>query len=251
MSGRHYDAFGSNSSHGGGASGDGMAVVDPRLQREDMGRRDYMDGMSGTQMRRANRVNQAVREINEGRFEQQASSFESRRVSAASQGMDISQKYDAFGNNSFSSADNPWAAFFGSPTAPWKTTSYDKYDRHNYNLPEAYVGKNEQISQTIDELIYMDETFYTSVLLPFNFTEAMGISWDKWVFNEHFTGIVPEQGVSRLVSSHRETQSESFLRRGLAAMFEHGFMVSSYFLPEGFLIKNVDRARRRDAPTTS
>jgi hypothetical protein len=93
-------------------------------------------------------------------------------------------------------------------------------------LPEAYEGKNQQISQTIDELIYTDETFYTSVLLPFNFTEQMGVTWDKWEFNEHFTGIVPEQGVSRLVSSHRETRSESFIRRGLAAMFEHGFMVS-------------------------
>jgi len=28
-------------------------------------------------------------------------------------------------------------AFFGAPTAPWKTTSYDKYDRHNYSLPEV------------------------------------------------------------------------------------------------------------------
>jgi hypothetical protein len=164
-----------------------------------------------------------------------AHNFESRRVNAAAQGMDISQRYDAFGNNSFSSADNPWAAFFGAPTAPWKTTSYDKYDRHNYNLPEAYVGKNEQISQTIDELIYTDETFYTTVLLPFNFTDQMGVTWDKWEFNEHFTGIVPEQGVSRLVSSHRETHQESFIRRGLAAMFEHGFMSTpqgraNYFL---------------------
>jgi len=151
-----------------------------------------------------------------------------RRVNAA-QGMDISQKYDAFGNNSFSSADNPWAAFFGAPSHPWKTTSYDKYDRHNYNLPEAYVGKNEQLAQTIDELIYTDETFYTSVLLPFNFTDNLSVTWDKWEFNEHFTGIVPEQGVSRLVSSKRESRTESFLRRGLSAIFEHGFMST----PEG------------------
>jgi hypothetical protein len=77
-------------------------------------------------------------------------------------GMDISQRYDAFGNNSFSSADNAWAAFFGAPSQPWKTSSYDKYDRHNYNLPDAYIGKNETLAQTIDELIYTDETFYTT-----------------------------------------------------------------------------------------
>jgi hypothetical protein len=152
-----------------------------------------------------------------------AGQWDQRRVNAA-QGLDITQKYDAFGNNSFTSADNPWAAFFGTPAHPYKTTSYDKYDRHNYNLPEAYVGKNEMISQTIDELIYSDETFYTSVLLPYNFTDQLSVAWDKWEFNEHFTGIVPEQGVSRLVSSHRESRSEQFLRRGLGAMWEHGFM---------------------------
>lgn len=150
-------------------------------------------------------------------------------------GLDISQRYDAFGNNSFSSADNPWMAFFGAPTAPWKTASYDNYDRHNYSLPEAYVGQNKTLSQTIDELIYTEETFYTTELLPYNFTDQLSVQWDKWEFNEHFTGIVPEQGVSRLVSSHRETRSESFVRRGLAAIFEHGFMSTpqgraNYFL---------------------
>jgi len=97
-------------------------------------------------------------------------------------------RYDAFGNNSFSSADNAWAAFFGAPSSPWKTSSYDQYDRHNYNLPDAYIGKNETLAQTIDELIYTDETFYTTVLLPFNFTDNLSIQWDKWQFNEHFTG---------------------------------------------------------------
>lgn len=167
-------------------------------------------------------------ETNIGSMGYNARSNQMRRVNAA-QGLDIAQKYDALGNNSFSAADNPWAAFFGAPAHPWKTTSYDKYDRHNYNLPEAYIGKNLQLSQTIDELIYTDETFYTSVLLPFNFTDNLSITWDKWEFNEHFTGIVPEQGVSRLVSSHRESRTESFLRRGLGAIFEHGFMTT----PEG------------------
>ncbi len=101
---------------------------------------------------------------------------------------DSTQRYDPFGNNSYSTADNPWAAFFGSPTAPWKTTSYDKYDRHNYNLPEAYVGQNLTVAQTLDELIYTDENYYTSELLPYEFTDQVSVQWDKWEFNEHFTG---------------------------------------------------------------
>ncbi len=112
---------------------------------------------------------------------------EVRKVEAAvgMTGMDISQKYDAFGNNSFSSADNPWLAFFGAPTSPWKTTSYDKYDRHNYSLPEAYVGQNKTLAQTIDELIYTEETFYTTELLPYSFTDQISVAWDKWVRHIH------------------------------------------------------------------
>jgi len=85
-----------------------------------------------------------------------------RRVNAA-QGEDLSQRLDPFGHNRFSDAANPWAGFFGAPTAPWKTASYDKYDRNNYNLPEAYKGENLYLGKTIDMLIYQDETFYTQV----------------------------------------------------------------------------------------
>lgn len=142
---------------------------------------------------------------------------------------DMTQRYDPFGSNSYSTASNPWAGFFGTPPYPYKTSAYDKYDRHNYNLPEAYVGQNKMLKATVDELIYTDEDWYTSVALPYQFTDQLSVAWDKWEFNEHFTNIVPEQGVSRLVSSHREQRSESFVRRGMAAIFEHGFMST----PEG------------------
>jgi hypothetical protein len=65
--------------------------------------------------------------------------------------------------------------------------------------------------------------------MPIKYTPQVSVAWDTWTFNEHFTGIVPEMGVSRLVSSKRETHSDSFVRRGLAAIFEHGFMST----PEG------------------
>lgn len=57
----------------------------------------------------------------------------------------------------------------------------------------------------------------------------MAVSWDVWTFNQTFTGMVPELGVSRLVTSHREQHSDTIVRRGLAARFEHGFMDT----PEG------------------
>jgi len=151
-----------------------------------------------------------------------------RRVNAV-QGQDLTQKYDPFGNNKFTDASNPWAGFFGAPSAPWKTASYDQYDHSNWALPEAYVGQNEYLGRTIDAMIYTDETFYTQVLMPFKYTSQVSVAWDVWTFNEHFTGIVPEMGISRLVSSKREAHSDSFVRHGMGAIFEHGFMST----PEG------------------
>jgi len=164
-------------------------------------------------------------------------------------GADLTQQFDPFGNNRYTDASNPWAAFFGAPAQPWKTASYDKYDRDSYMLPEAYNGQNEYLGKTITKMIYDDETYYTQILMPIRFTSQVGglllggrvliiashdcfkmaVSWDVWTFNQTFTGMVPELGVSRLVSSHRETHSDTIVRRGLAARFEHGFMDT----PEG------------------
>lgn len=153
-----------------------------------------------------------------------------RRVNAAAaQGADLTQQFDPFGNNHYSDASNPWAAFFGAPAQPWKTATYDKYDRDSYMLPEAYAGQNEYLGKTITKMIYDDETYYTQILMPIRFTNQQAVSWDVWTFNQTFTGMVPELGVSRLVSSHRETMSDTIVRRGLAARFEHGFMDT----PEG------------------
>jgi len=98
-----------------------------------------------------------------------------RRVNAAAaQGADLTQQFDPFGNNRYTDASNPWAAFFGAPAQPWKTASYDKYDRDSYMLPEAYNGQNEYLGKTITKMIYDDETYYTQILMPIRFTNQVG-----------------------------------------------------------------------------
>lgn len=98
-----------------------------------------------------------------------------RRVNAAAaQGADLTQQFDPFGNNRYTDASNPWAAFFGAPAQPWKTASYDKYDRDSYMLPEAYAGQNEYLGKTITKMIYDDETYYTQILMPIRFTNQVG-----------------------------------------------------------------------------
>ena len=62
--------------------------------------------------------------------------------------------------------DNPWVAFFGYPNAKFQTTALDAFDRTDYNLPEAYIGKNLSMSQTLDEMIWTPEDFYTGYVMP-------------------------------------------------------------------------------------
>jgi len=119
---------------------------------------------------------------------------------------------------------NKWIQYFGDPPYPWKTSAYDKQNRAAYNLPEAYQGKNLFLKDTLDQLIMFDETWYTQVALPIFQTDEVSVAWDKWEFNQNFTNLVPEQGVSRLVTSKRSKRQDNFLRRGLAMMMEHGFM---------------------------
>lgn len=52
-----------------------------------------------------------------------------------------------------SQGNNPWLEYFGPPAGPIVTHAYDKYAEENYDLPEAYRGKNLFLRDTIDGLI--------------------------------------------------------------------------------------------------
>jgi hypothetical protein len=52
-----------------------------------------------------------------------------------------------------SQGQNPWLEYFGPSNGPLVTQAYDKYAEENYDLPEAYRGKNLFLRDTIDGLI--------------------------------------------------------------------------------------------------
>jgi len=135
-------------------------------------------GFGGAVAQNVERVYHAVGDIaNQREFDPMwaPTNGAARRVNAAAaQGADLTQQFDPFGNNRYTDASNPWAAFFGAPAQPWKTASYDKYDRDSYMLPEAYNGQNEYLGKTITKMIYDDETYYTQILMPIRFTNQVG-----------------------------------------------------------------------------
>ena len=85
------------------------------------------------------------------------------------------------GQNSKDAA-NRWHQFFGPPAGEIRTNPYDKYQYETYTLPDAYVGKNIYIRDTIEGFIEGSNNFYTTTLLPITITEQIHLQWNEWHF---------------------------------------------------------------------
>jgi len=121
---------------------------------------------------------------------------------------------------------NPWTQYFGPTNTPMATNAYERYSEQNYDLPEAYRGKNIYLRDTLNDLITGEgrTAFYTSSLLPWEQTDQISFAWNEFHFNEQLAGRVPHEGVSRLVTSSKRSRQDKSVRRGLAMVLEHGFM---------------------------
>ena len=122
---------------------------------------------------------------------------------------------------------NKWDPFFGSPDGYHEEVRADDQLSHEtYNLPKAYEGRNKRLEDILDFMIRKEDEFYTRELLPWEYTEDLSITWDVWKFNRSLLDVVPEQGISRLVTQESERHTDNLVRRGLAFQLEHGFMTT-------------------------
>ena len=119
---------------------------------------------------------------------------------------------------------NYWHRFFGPPAGELKTNAYDKYQYETYTLPDAYVGKNIFIRDTIEGFLDEKNNWYTTVCLPIQVTDQLHVSWNEFHFDQALASIVPEEGISRLITSSKEAREDHTIRHGLAFVLEHGFM---------------------------
>lgn len=126
--------------------------------------------------------------------------------------------------------NNPdFSQYFGPSSGPIATNPYDKFGYTNFDLPDAYKGRNMFLRDTIDGFIMEDTSWYTSAALPYVKTNEHHFVWNEWHFDTPLVGMVPEEGVSRLIRSSKRSFKESTVRRGIAFQLEHGFMNT----PEG------------------
>jgi hypothetical protein len=122
---------------------------------------------------------------------------------------------------------NKWDPFFGTPEGFHEDVRADDQLSHEtFNLPKAYEGKNKRLEDILDFMIRKEDEFYTRELLPWEYTDDLHIVWDVWKFNRTLADVVPEQGISRLVTQESERHTDNLVRRGLAFQLEHGFMTT-------------------------
>lgn len=134
------------------------------------------------------------------------------------------------GQNSTDPA-NMWHQFFGPPIGEIKTNPYDKYQYETYTLPDAYRGKNIFLRDTIEGFIEENNTWYTTACLPTQITDQIHLAWNMWHFDQALASVVPEEGISRLITSSRKAQEDHTIRHGLAFVLEHGKFFFTKLLP--------------------
>ena len=122
---------------------------------------------------------------------------------------------------------NKWDPFFGTPEGfHEEVRADDQLSHETFNLPKAYEGRNKRLEDILDFMIRKEDEFYTRDLLPWEYTDDLHITWDVWKFNRTLADVVPEQGISRLVTQESERHTDNLVRRGLAFQLEHGFMTT-------------------------
>ena len=119
--------------------------------------------------------------------------------------------------------------YLGPKAGNVEPSAYDKISSTNYDLPEYYKGKNLFLRDSIDGFIMDSNRWYTTVCLPWAYTDQAHITFNEWHFNMVMAGRVPHEGVSRLVTSSKSAFSDHVVRKGLAFIMEGDF----YDTPEG------------------
>lgn len=128
-----------------------------------------------------------------------------------------SQKYDFYSHGIASGHQDIFTPFLGPPSREAKTTPYAKKATAKWNMPEAYIGENEFLGDTMEDLMLTAQwDWYTERILPWYKTDQIHMQWTEWENNPHYMGITPHQATSRVVTQRRTIRKASIVRRGIA-----------------------------------
>ena len=113
--------------------------------------------------------------------------------------------------------------------SPEKLKDYSEHHAVTHHFPDAYVGKNTKIAETLNNLILNSpQTWQTSVGLPYFQITGTVVEWDEVRFDVRLMQRVPYEGTSRMQTSLRRRHRDRVVRRGLAMMIESDFYATGW-----------------------
>ena len=119
------------------------------------------------------------------------------------------------------------ASFLGQAPHPDLIKNYTDNHAANLSFPDAFVGSNNYLRETMTNLVLENQQdFMTTHVLPWRHVEGVEVKWDVCKFDVRLLAQVPYEGVSRMQTSERETQSAAVVRRGIAMQIESDFFLT-------------------------
>lgn len=114
--------------------------------------------------------------------------------------------------------------YFGDPAAPQKMNDYTEHHAATFHFPDAYVGQNVKLRETLSNLITENQqNWMTTAILPWQRQDNPNVVWDSVHFDVRLLQRVPYEGVSRLQTSLRRQHRDRTVRRGIGMILESDF----------------------------
>jgi len=114
--------------------------------------------------------------------------------------------------------------FFGKPAQPEKLHDFSEHHAATYHFPDAYLGKNVHLRDTLNNLILSSpQDWQTTTALPWMKIEGVTVVWDEVHFDVRLLQRVPYEGASRMQTSMRRSHRDRVVRRGIALIVESDF----------------------------
>lgn len=124
----------------------------------------------------------------------------------------------------------------GAPAQPSKLNDYTDVHASHYQLPEAYIGKNDLLRGYFNSnLVNAPETWQTSRALPIKENhDGLVIQWDQSEYSRNIIPETPYEAASRLAHTRKRTSQARVVRRGQAIMAESDFFRTKEGLKEWY-----------------
>jgi hypothetical protein len=111
-----------------------------------------------------------------------------------------------------------WEPLMGAPAHAWKLPYEDMAIQHG-TLPEAYEGNNNLLREVVISQVRKGDDWLYKVAAPLRDSQGkMYYQWDKIIYDDTMLDRLAEEGIARLMTYHREIQSDQLQRWGGALL---------------------------------